>query len=236
MLVIVRPEPGAGATLARAHALGLEAIAAPLFEVVPVVWDPPAPDAHDALLLTSANAVRHAGAGLESLRALPVYAVGEATAAAAREKGLAVAGVGQGDVQAFLPLVAGAGRTHPLHLVGADHKVASHPRLTVTTRIVYAAEAVQRLPAEAIEVLGQDATLLIHSPRAGALIATLTERAGIDRRRVAIAAISESAALAAGQGWRAVAIAARPTDDALLAAAARLCKEEAGRSGERARE
>jgi uroporphyrinogen-III synthase len=38
-----------------------------------------------------------------------------------------------------------------------------------------------------------------------------------------IAAISEAAAEAVGKGWRRVAIAETPTDDALLALAAGLC-------------
>ena len=51
-------------------------------------------------MLTSANAIRHGGAGLERLRSLPVHAVGEATAAAAREAGFAVAGIGEGGCRA----------------------------------------------------------------------------------------------------------------------------------------
>ena len=59
-LAVLRPEPGASATLGRAQAMGLAAFAMPLFAVEPVAWTAPAPHDFDALLLTSANAVRHA--------------------------------------------------------------------------------------------------------------------------------------------------------------------------------
>ena len=40
-LVVIRPEPGNAATCAAARALGLEAVAAPLFEIEPVGWAVP---------------------------------------------------------------------------------------------------------------------------------------------------------------------------------------------------
>src|SRR5688572_19197975 len=101
-LVIVRPEPGASATAQRARAIGLDALTMPLFKAEPVEWQVPDPGQFDALLLTSANAVRHAGAGLGRLRDLPVYAVGEATAAAARDAGFAIAASGDGGIERLL--------------------------------------------------------------------------------------------------------------------------------------
>src|SRR5687767_8581448 len=86
-LAILRPEPGASATVSRAAAIGLDAFAMPLFEIEPLAWEAPEPTAFDALLLTSANAVRCGGQALERLRGLPVHAVGEATAEAARRAG-----------------------------------------------------------------------------------------------------------------------------------------------------
>jgi len=83
-LLVLRPEPGAAATLARAVAAGWQAIAAPIFNIVPLPWAAPDPADHDALMLTSANAVRQAGDALRLYRHLPVYAVGEATAVAAQ--------------------------------------------------------------------------------------------------------------------------------------------------------
>ncbi len=114
-LAVLRPEPGNAATVARIEALGLSAIRLPLFAARSLAWTPPDPAAFDALLLTSANAVRHAGAGLDALCGLPVVAVGEATARAARSAGLMVETVGAGDVAS---VVQASGRTRLLHLAG----------------------------------------------------------------------------------------------------------------------
>ena len=62
-VLVLRPEPGAGETAARARALGLEPIVAPLFAVRPIAWAAPDPAAYDAVMLTSANAARHGGDG-----------------------------------------------------------------------------------------------------------------------------------------------------------------------------
>ena len=66
-----------------------------------------------------------------------------------------------------------------------------------------------------------DSVALIHSPRAGRRLAELVE----DRRTIAIAAISDAAAEAAGDGWQIVEAAEKPADEALLALAARLCNK-----------
>ena len=89
-VLVLRPEPGASATVEGARRRGLDAVAVPLFSIDPVAWDPPEA-AFDGLLLTSANAVRCGGEKLQSLRGLPAYTVGEATAEAAREAGFDIA-------------------------------------------------------------------------------------------------------------------------------------------------
>ncbi len=43
-LLVLRPQPGADETAARARALGLEPVVAPLFSVRPLHWTPPDPD------------------------------------------------------------------------------------------------------------------------------------------------------------------------------------------------
>ena len=59
-VLVLRPEPGAAATVKRARARGLDAVAIPLFEIEPLAWEAPPAGGFDGLLLTSANAVRHA--------------------------------------------------------------------------------------------------------------------------------------------------------------------------------
>jgi uroporphyrinogen-III synthase len=226
--LVLRPEPGAGATAARIRARGGEAVVAPLFRIEPEAWIAPEAGAHDALLLTSANAVRQAGPALAALTTLPVYAVGAATATAAREAGLTVHTVGTGDAAALLATAGEAGVKRPLHLTGAEHMDAAQDGLLITRRIVYRADPVDRLSPEVLAALEARAVVLLHSPRAAALFAQLLDQAECARADVAVAAISAAAMTAAGEGWRARAVAVFPTDDALLAAAALLCETGGG--------
>jgi uroporphyrinogen-III synthase len=221
-LLLLRPEPGAATTLARATAAGLQAIAAPIFTIVPVAWEAPDAAQHDALMLTSANAVRRAGDTLAAYRALPVYAVGEATAHAAIEAGFDDIRAGSGDVTALVVTMAKDGVARPLHLAGREHRLLDDAPFPITRRIVYAAEPDAALSAAALAALARDAVVLLHSPRAANVFARLLGEAGIDPATVSVAAISPAAA----QGrWREIAIAEAPHDGALLAAAARLCEK-----------
>jgi uroporphyrinogen-III synthase len=214
-VLILRPEPGATATVNRARELGLEAIAVPLFEVEPVAWTMPDIALFDALLLTSANAVRQAGEELQELRSLPVYAVGDGTAEAAREAGLDVAMTGEtgldrllGSVDANLSL---------LHLCGEDRKNLPSAPQKISSVTVYRAREIERADLSA----AQGCVALVHSPRAGRRLAELLD----DHTGIAIAAISQAAADAAGTGWENVEAANAPNDGALLALAARLCNK-----------
>jgi len=214
-VLILRPEPGATATLLRAHKCGLDPIAVPLFEVEPLPWEAPEAGGFDGLLLTSANAVRGSGEELKKLRGLPVYAVGEATEEAARGAGFSIAATGDGDVERLLGSLEPGLRL--LHLCGEDRKGPSDSRQQITAVTVYRAK-----PVEAPDLHGvEGAVALIHSPRAGRRFAELV----LERRAVAIAAISPAAAAAVGEGWQSVEAAAEPNDDALLALAARLCNK-----------
>ena len=211
-LLILRPEPGNGASAARARSLGLTPLQCPLFAIEPTPWSAPDPAAFDGLLLTSANALRHGGAELGKLVALDVLAVGEATASAARAKGFRVAMTGDRGVAALLEALPGTQRL--LHLAGADHRRAD-TRHAVETRIVYhAAPLAPHIPAG-------EMVALVHSPRAGERLAAL---AG-DRAPIGIAAISATAAQACGEGWASVAFLNRPHDADLLALGARLCQD-----------
>ncbi|MFM2409898.1 MAG: hypothetical protein RL481_726, partial [Pseudomonadota bacterium] len=121
-LLVIRPQPGAEASAARARAASFDPLVMPLFEVRACEWDVPDAKAYDALLLTSANAVRHGGAGLSALRALPVHTVGERTATAAKSAGLSIKSTGTTDAQAVLRAAAIAGDRRLLWLAGEDHR------------------------------------------------------------------------------------------------------------------
>lgn len=219
-VLILRPQPGADETAARARALGLTAVVAPLFEVRPLPWTPPDPAGFDAVMLTSASAARQAREGLAAFTALPCYAVGEATAAAAGEAGFADIRVGPDDGAALLLMMAEDGVRSAFHACGEDHLALGHPKIAVARVPVYAAEAFDSLPPLAQAALDDGAIALLHSQRAAALFAGLAE----ERGRISIAAISARTARAAGDGWKSVSIAPQPRDQALLELAAKLCQ------------
>jgi uroporphyrinogen-III synthase len=222
LVLVLRPEPGASETAARARRLGLEPVTAPLFTVRPLPWQPPDPAGVDAVLLTSANAVRQAGPQLARFTAFPCFAVGEATAAAATQAGFKDVRIGPGDGEAAAAMVGSGERV--LHLCGRDHLTLDQAG-GIERRIVYASEAIAVLPEAARSALARGALALVHSPRSGALFAELVDKAGLARATVAVAAISDTAASAAGAGWRSLAAADRPRDEALLELAAELCKK-----------
>ena len=217
-IVVLRPEPGASETIERAEARGLDAIAIPLFNIEPLAWAAPEPGSFDALLLTSANAVRFGGEQLTELRGLPVHAVGDATADAARGAGFDIASTGDAGVDRLL------GSLEPdlklLHPCGEERKLPERARQTITPVPVYRSKTVEPAPDLA---QARDAIVLIHSPRAAERFAKLTREQQVEQQAVALAVISRPAAEAAGSGWKSVDIADRPSDDALLALAERLC-------------
>jgi uroporphyrinogen-III synthase len=221
-LLVLRPEPGASATIERARQRGLEAVAMPLFEIEAVEWTAPDPSEFDALLVTSANAVRCGGDGLGALLGLPALAVGEATAEAARAAGFSVEATGQGRVDALLASLNPD--LNLLHLCGEHRKAPSDAKRNVTAIPVYRSK--EKAVPNVADAEGSIA--LIHSARAGSRFAALIDEAGIDRGSIAIAAISATAADAVGSGWQAVRSRQNPGDEPLLVLAAELCNNPRG--------
>ena len=212
-LLIVRPEPGNARTVARLRDRGADVASLPLFAPAPIAWAVPDPSCFDALLVTSANAVRLGGAGLAALAHLPVIAVGAESAAVARAAGFAVGIVGDGGVRDALAAAADAGFSRPLHLAGREHVDSGHP-----TVIVYASEDRRVEPAAFVNAAARRIVLL-HSVRAAARVAALLT----DRARVGIAALSPAVRAAAGEGWAWALTAPVPTDAALCAVALARC-------------
>jgi uroporphyrinogen-III synthase len=211
-VAVLRPEPGNSATAARAERLGLMVIRLPLFAVHPVAWTPPAPAAHDALILTSANTIRHGGEGLRALQALPVLAVGERTAASARAAGFDVMAVGTADVTALLAMAEARGIWRALYLGGRD-RIPVTSGVIATTVTVYASDALPLAPGQ-IEAL-DGAVALLHSARAAHRLSELVA----DRSRIRLAALSDVILDTAGPGWAGGLAATAPDDDALLGVA-----------------
>lgn len=223
-VLILRPEPGASASVQAGRALGLPMAAFPLFEVHARPWVPPLRDGVDALLLGSANALRHAGPALERYRGLPAYAVGETTASAARAAGLDVLATGRGGLQAVLGELAPDHR-RLLRLTGRE-RVALElpPGVTITTCEVYASEAAP-FPAGMEAALNAPCIVLLHSGEAAARFESFCKERKIARERVHLAAIGARVTQRLEAGWARLEVSPEPSDAALLALAARMCQD-----------
>ncbi len=220
-VIALRPEPGLSVTLALGREMGLDIHGAPLFEIGAVSWDAPDPEHFDALLIGSANAIRHGGDLISQFRNKPAYVVGKATEEAARKAGLAIAASGEGGLQEVLDRVEPPARL--LRIAGAQRVPLEVPEgLTIETVTVYAAHP---LPLERalFEPSGDGAVVLLHSAVAARHFASECDRIGLDRGKLHIAALGPRIAAATGMGWQSVHVCETPRDADLLALAARLC-------------
>ncbi|CAO3413977.1 uroporphyrinogen-III synthase [Azospirillum doebereinerae] len=218
----------------RLDALGFACAVEPMLSLV---WlDGPEPDLTDvqALLFTSANGVRGYVRRTGRLDR-PVYAVGDATATAAREVGFSQVASASGDVYALAELVRA--RLDPkagglLHVAGS--KVAGDlagllggAGFAVRREALYDALPAERL-SDATATIFRTSDLegvLFFSPRTARSFVKLLAEAGlVDRCRTVDAfclspAVAEAARAYGDQGvtpWRNVRVAPRPEQDALL--------------------
>jgi uroporphyrinogen-III synthase len=220
-LLIVRPEPGASRTVALASERGFTSRSYPLYAVTAHDWTAPDPAEFDALLFTSANAARLGGQQLARYRHLPTFAVGEATARAARAAGCANVTVGTGGAQDVARLAAAKGHARLLHPCGVHVRAFDPGPLRIMRVCVYA--SVERGDATGLAAaIAPGMIALVHSPRAGQRLAALVPMR--QRANLHLVAISPATLEAAGQGWASLAAAPTPDDKAMLALAAALCE------------
>jgi len=174
---ITRAQPGADATADRVRALGHEALIAPLLAVHAVEDVQVDLAGVAALAFTSANGVR-AFADICAERAIRVFAVGAATAQAARAAGFRLVLSADGDVEA---LAEGIGQRrgelrgavlHPGAAEPAGDLAGALERQGVAARslILYETAPV-KLATEAATQLVQADAVLLHSPRAAQVLA-----------------------------------------------------------------
>lgn len=221
-ILILRPEPGATRTARRVEQAGMTAIIAPLFSIEPMAWDAGDAAQYDCLLLSSANAIIHAGQGLRDYARLPIYAVGPATAKAAREAGLTVIATGNEGAQAMTGHMYENGHSRPLWLTGRDHSgIMPGNGINLSIRAVYSAE---KLPPSSalIEAMKRPHIAMLHSARAARHYAELVDEKGVQRSQIIIATLSEKIADAAGKGWKDMIIPDQ-IDDALLISTMATC-------------
>ena len=217
-LLILRPQPGADASAKRVREAGFEPLVMPLFAIEPVEWTAPEPSAYDALLMTSGNAVRMAAVQVRDLAALPIYAVGAATADALTKVGVTAAATGTSGITDILGRAEADGHRSLLWLAGEDRTHTRPPEgMKLHVRTVYRSAAITA-PAGLAESITATDAVLFHSARAARHFAHLCESLGIDRAHIVIAVLSAKIAEAAGTGWHAVVTTGQPNDTSLLSA------------------
>ena len=222
-VVAIRAEPGCSATVAAGRQHGLDILPIPLAEIRRVPWTMP-PGHFDGVLLGSANALRHGGSLVENLVDKPVYAVGQATAAAARAHGFPVARVGAGHLQPVLDSLAGE-ELRLLRVAGRERvPVTPPPGITLETVAVYEAITLPLGEGEA-DTLRKGALVLLHSGASARHFAGECDRLAVQRTAISLAAFAPRIATAAGEGWAAVRTAREPNESALLALARDMCHE-----------
>lgn len=232
-LLITRPRDDAETLAAALAARGVETMIEPMLEIVSLPGPRIARDEYQAILFTSANGVRalvNRNRGeLGDLAAVPVFAVGDATARAARDVGFAQVESAAGDVGSLASLVVA--RLEPaagplLHiaasqLAGDLAGSLAAAGFTVRRSTLYEARQAQNLSPATIDALRHGAidAVMFFSPRTAAAFVTLAQNAGVAPCLSAVAALCLSQAVAAAASavsWRVIVVAPRPDQAALL--------------------
>lgn len=226
-VLITRPEPGASDTAARVKALGFTPIVAPVLRIERTTARLPPAASLAAVLVTSGNAV---DALPEAYRGARVLAVGDATAERARMAGFSQVFSAAGDSDALAGLVTRhqSPRDGTLLLASGHaqgNALAAALRQSgyrVARRVVYAAQPIRDLAPAAAEALraGSVSAALFFSAETARQFVRLVQRAGLSDMVAGVEAISigPPAAVALERlPWRGVRVAARPTQDEMLA-------------------
>ena len=207
---------------ARGHTVLIE----PLLTIEPIADVGLSLDGVQGVVLTSANAVPALAA---AARRRPIFAVGAATAAAARQAGCRDVTEAEGDAASLARLLAERCRPGDgvfLHLSGAEIRGGLAERLAdagfeLRRRVVYRAVASEGLsPAveDALSARAIDAVLLF-SPRSAKILIQLLTKSGLATYMENTVAICLSRAVAEPchmLRWQSVRIADRPEWHALL--------------------
>ncbi|NQV22119.1 MAG: uroporphyrinogen-III synthase [Rhodospirillales bacterium] len=231
-LMITRPQEDAAPLAARLRALGHEVLLEPLLEIGfkdNVALDL---DGVAAVLATSANGVR-ALARMCGRRDVPLFAVGDATARAARDAGFRQVTSAGGDVHALAATVAkhldpAQGRL--LHVAGTRQAgdlqgLLSARGFDVDRAVLYDATTAERLSEQACERLcaGTIDGVLFFSPRTARTFVSLAVNTGLGGACRGVTAYCLSPAVADGAthrpddlAWRRVCAAVRPEETSLL--------------------
>lgn len=230
-ILVTRPAPDAERTIAALRERGHETLHAPLLciEAMPEAAIGPGP--WDALLLTSANAVRaiEPHPRFHDLTSLHVIAVGPRTAAAAREAGFPEVVSAEGDEASLVARVIAEyqGRNLRFLYLAGEHRAGDIAGklaacgFQVETVVVYRAAAAGELPPAVVEALSTrtvDAALH-YSPRSAETFVKALNAKGLGPEAAQLVHFCLSAQVAAplsAAGLTNIKVASRPTEEDLL--------------------
>jgi uroporphyrinogen-III synthase len=236
-VLVTRPEPGAAATVGRLAELGFQPIMLPLTEIRSVPLDTwPSAAEFDAVAVTSANAVRHAPAGLvTSLSRLTCFTVGAETSAAARQAGFTAMVEGPGGADALSGRILGTlpQGTRVLYLCGKVRLDRFEGMLAEGGMLVTAVETYDTAPVEVTEASVMEITggepvdaALLYSANAASSFSALAARDALKRYLAGAACFCLSPRIADslnGIDKKRIHVTIRPEEAELLALLSREC-------------
>ena len=228
-VLLTRPHDQAEEMAAELNSLGHEVIVSPLLErQILAISD----DLHGvgALIFTSLNGVAAVEGRIpEELLVVPVFVIGERTAAAAEEAGFKNLIVGPGQARGLLPLIIdfeGEIAGPIVHISGADVRTDMAALLNAAGRsaerlTAYRMVAQSGLSHKAASALreGQLDAVLFFSPRSAKLFVTLMQAEGLATGFDRVIAVALSGAVAEPLNrlqWAAIRTAERPDRRAML--------------------
>jgi uroporphyrinogen-III synthase len=236
-VLVTRPHPDDEITAAGLRARGYEVLQAPMLRFEPVASGDDEGGRYGAIVLTSANAVRGLVPQLKDskLLKLPVFAVAEHAAAAARAAGFENVTSANGDAASLRDLVLARARskqlkkTSPLlYLAGADLARDLGGELeargfAVVTRTTYRMSPILDLPRETCEAFAANRieAVLHYSRRSARAFVEAARNAGVEISALAIpqCCISDGvAAVMRDAGAMQAMVASSPDENALFEA------------------
>ena len=236
-VLVTRPHPDDETTAQALRARGVDVLRAPMLRFEPVPFQDDADANYGAVIVTSANALRAITPHLAASRLLklPLYAVGENTAAAARDAGFGEVIASKGDAGALRDLVLASAtskrlkRASPiLYLAGADlaRDLAGdlgENGFTVVTQTTYRMVPAPSLPQDVCDafVAHEIEAVLHYSRRSARAFLEAARAGGVEISALALPQCCISPAVAAvlrDAGATQVTAAASPDENALFEA------------------
>jgi uroporphyrinogen-III synthase len=236
-VLVTRPHPDDEVTASGLRARGFEVLKAPMLRFEPLPLHDDGEADYGAVIVTSANALRGIAPQLSRspLLELPLYAVGEHTAAAAREAGFENVISATGDAGALRDRVLASVKARELkkaspllYLAGADLARDLAGELgergfTVVTQTTYRMAAVSGLPYEVSDAFAANRieAVLHYSRRSARAFLEAARTSGVEISALSIpqCCISEGvASVVRDAGAAQVMVAASPDENALFGA------------------